>query len=64
MICELDTIRLARDIPEHNLKQGAMGAIVHSYSTGEACEVEFVAEDGKTIAVVMLTPADIQWPLS
>jgi hypothetical protein len=60
MIHELDTVTLTHDIPESNLKQGDMGTIVHNYSAGEAFEVEFVADDGETIAVLMLTHMDIQ----
>ncbi len=60
MIQELDTVVLTHDIKEHGLKQGDMGAVVHCYSDGAAFEVEFVNAEGKTIALLTLTHADIQ----
>ena len=59
-IQELDTVTLRHDLPEHNLKQGTLGAVVHSYTDGQAFEVEFVSEDGNTLALVTLSPSDIQ----
>lgn len=60
MIQELDTVALTHDIPEHYLKQGDRGAVVHCYRDGEAFEVEFVNSSGQTIALLTLTDADIQ----
>src|SRR2546430_8658003 len=37
-----------------------VGAIVFSYANGSAYEVEFVAANGETVAVVTLTPADVR----
>jgi hypothetical protein len=54
MIKELDVIALTRDVPEHGLVAGDVGAVVMVYNDGEAFEVEFVALDGKTIAIVTL----------
>ena len=51
---ELDTVALTTDLPEHGLKRGDVGAIVHIHSTGPAFEVEFVAYDGHTVAVIAL----------
>ena len=42
MIKELDTVVLSRDISEHSLKQGDIGAVVHFYKAGKAFEVEFL----------------------
>ena len=36
MIKELDTVVLSRDISEHSLKQGDIGAVIHSYKEGKA----------------------------
>ena len=63
MIRELDTVVLTRDVSEHGLKKGDIGAVVHRYSDQGAFEVEFVAAEGKTIAVLTLTEADIR-PMS
>lgn len=60
MIRELDTVVLTRDIEEHALKQGDVGAVVHCYSDGVAFEVEFVTAEGRTVALLTLTPADIR----
>lgn len=60
MIKELDTIVLSRDLPEYGLKQGDIGAVVHSCKEGEAFEVEFVAGHGDTLAVVTLDSQDVR----
>jgi hypothetical protein len=60
MIRELDTVVLTHDIPEHGLKKGDVGAVVHRYADGEAWEVEFVAAEGTTVAVLTLSAADIR----
>ena len=60
MIKELDTIVLSRDIPEHGLKQGDIGAVVHIYREREAFEVEFITGQGDTVAVVTLETRDIR----
>jgi Domain of unknown function (DUF4926) len=57
---ELDIVVLTHDIPEHNLRQGNRGAIVHCYSNSEAFEVEFIDSDGHTLALLTLTPSDLQ----
>ena len=57
MIQELDTVILARDIPEQKLRKGDVGAVVLVHEDGKAFEVEFVTLDGATLAVVTL-PAD------
>lgn len=60
MIRELDTVVLARDLKAYGLKRGDVGAVVHSYADGKTFEVEFVTGEGKTVAVVTLTEADIR----
>ncbi len=59
MIKELDTIVLKRDIEEHNLEQGDVGAIVHCYRA-DGYEVEFVTGEGTTAAVLTLSGDDIR----
>jgi hypothetical protein len=39
---EHDVVVLTRDLPEHGLRAGDVGAVVHVYSNGKAYEVEFV----------------------
>lgn len=59
MIKELDTVVLAKDLKEHNLKIGDVGTVVHVYEGGKAYELEFVTGEGKTIAVTTLAQSDI-----
>jgi hypothetical protein len=52
-----DTVRLTRDLPEQGLSAGRVGAVVEEYETpSEAYEVEFLDEEGYTVAVCTLTP--------
>ena len=60
MIRELDTVVLTRDFPEHGLKKGDVGAVVHLYTDRGAFEVEFVTAEGKTVAVLTLTEGNIR----
>ena len=60
MIKEMDTVVLSRDIPEHGLKMGDIGAVVHCYKDGKAFEVEFIAGQGDTIAVVTLNKEEVR----
>lgn len=60
MFNELDTVVLSHDLSEHGLAYGDVGTVVHVYEKNKACEVEFVTGEGKTIAVVTLTSADIR----
>jgi Domain of unknown function (DUF4926) len=54
MIKELDTVALTRDLPEQGLRRDDLGAVVLVYNDGEAYEVEFVALDGTTVALLTL----------
>ncbi|MCK8604431.1 DUF4926 domain-containing protein [Desulfoferrobacter suflitae] len=60
MIRELETIVLTRDIPEHSLRRGDIGAVVHCYKDGVAFEVEFVRGKGETVAVITLESKDVR----
>ncbi len=62
MIREHDTVVLTRDIPEHSLRAGDVGAVVSVHEAGRAFEVEFVAGDGRTVAVLTLGPGDVRSP--
>jgi hypothetical protein len=55
----LDTVVLARDLPEHDLRAGDLGAVVELYGT-EGVEVEFVRASGHTNALVTLKPTDLR----
>jgi hypothetical protein len=60
MINELDTVVLTRDLDQHGLKKGDIGAVVYSGPQGKSFEVEFVSGDGTTLAVLTLTDQDIR----
>jgi hypothetical protein len=59
-INELKTVVLVKDIEDHDLKRGDVGAVVHCYPEGAAYEVEFVTAEGKTVALLTLTISDIR----
>ncbi len=56
---ELETVVLARDLPEVGLRAGDLGAVVQIYGT-DAVEVEFVTAAGRTQALQMLGIADVR----
>lgn len=49
----LDVVALTENLPEYNLWRGEIGAVVECYPD-DAYEVEFVAQDGYTYALVTL----------
>lgn len=55
----LDTVVLARDLPDRGLRAGDVGAIVEIYEP-DAFDVEFVTAVGHTQALVTLTPEDVR----
>lgn len=57
---ELDLVVLTRDLPEHALRAGDVGAVVHAYADGKAYAVEFVTAEGNTVAVRTLDRADVR----
>ncbi len=56
---ELDIVVLIRDVPEHDLRRGDVGTIVHLH-TRDAFEVEFMSASGRTHAVTALAAADVR----
>jgi hypothetical protein len=55
----LDTVVLNRDVPEHGLRAGDLGAVVELYEP-DGLEVEFVQASGQTKALVTLRSADLR----
>ena len=55
----LDTVVLDRDLPEHGLRRGDLGAVVDLHAP-DGLEVEFVLASGKTQALVSLGNADVR----
>ena len=60
MIRELEPVVLTRDISGHDLKKGDVGTVVHHYGDGKAFEVEFVTAEGRAVAILTLTEADVR----
>ena len=60
MIKEPDNIVLSKDLPEHGLKKGDIGVVVHAYKDNKAFEVEFIAGHGDTVAVVTLKTENVR----
>lgn len=58
-IHELDTVVLARDVPEANLRAGDLGAVVHVHDE-KMLEVEFVTASGRTQAVQTLSTSEVR----
>jgi hypothetical protein len=56
---ELDTVALNRDLPEHNLRRGDLGAVVHVLAP-DLYAVEFVRASGVTEALVSLNSTDLR----
>jgi Domain of unknown function (DUF4926) len=55
----LDTVVLDRNLPEHGLRSGDLGAVVPVYEP-DGLEVEFVTASGKTQALVTLNVRDVR----
>ena len=51
---EHERVVLVTDLPGEKLAAGDVGTIVHVHGKGQAYEVEFVALDGETVAVLTL----------
>ena len=59
-IREHDTVVLTRDLPQHSLRAGDVGAVVHVYQQGQAYEVEFVDGSGQTVALETLDASAVR----
>ena len=55
----LNTVVLDRDLPEHGLRNGDLGAVLQVYEP-DGLEVEFVTASGKTQALVTLNVNDVR----
>ncbi|MEJ6004758.1 DUF4926 domain-containing protein [Paucibacter sp. AS339] len=47
-------VMLSVALPQLQLKPGALGVVVYIHGAGEAYEVEFITNDGQTIAVATI----------
>ena len=55
----LDTVVLVRDLPDHGLCSGDLGAVVDVCGP-DGIEVEFVTASGRTSALVTLKSTDVR----
>jgi hypothetical protein len=55
----LEIVVLVRDLPEHGLQEGDLGAVVQLY-VPDGLEVEFVTASGKTKALLTLKAGDVR----
>ncbi len=55
----LDTVVLNRDLSQHGLRAGDLGAVVELYGA-DGVEVEFVRASGETKALVTLKASDLR----
>lgn len=60
IIEELEQAVLTADLPEHNLKAGDIGVVVHVYKSGAAYEVEFFTVGGDTLDVVTVEASQVR----
>jgi Domain of unknown function (DUF4926) len=60
---DLECVQLRTDLPDHGLKSGEIGTIVHVFDAVDTYLVEFINdEDGSTRAEVELTPDQLCLP--
>lgn len=55
----LDLVVLTTDVPQHGLRAGDLGTVVHLHAPNGA-EVEFLTAKGRTVAVVTVTTTDVR----
>lgn len=60
MIKEHERAVLVNDLPEHHLKAGDVGTVVHVYADGAAYELEFFTLDGHTLDVVTVEAIQVR----
>jgi polyribonucleotide nucleotidyltransferase len=60
VIAEHDRAVLVADIPGEGLAAGDVGTVVHVHRNGAAFEMEFVALDGATAAVVTVEASNLR----
>ena len=57
---ELERVALTEDLPQHGLKIGDIGMILHIYADHKGYEVEFVTLSHELIALVSFYPSQIR----
>lgn len=60
MLKELETVALTENLSEHHLQTGDIGTIVHVHAGQQSYIVEFITNDGATIAVLTLNADQVR----
>lgn len=60
LIQEHDCVVLVADLPSEKLAAGDVGTVVHVHGDETAFEVEFVDQDGRTVALVTVARTQIK----
>jgi hypothetical protein len=60
MMSEHEVVVLTQDLPDHGLRAGDIGAVVHLHGAGEGYEVEFMTLTGRRVAVVTLLASQVR----
>ena len=55
-----DRVAFKDDIPAHDLRCGDVGVVVETYPATDGLEVEFLDDEGETIAVLTLDVVDVR----
>lgn len=55
----LAVVALTVDLPEHDLRRGEVGTVIEILANGNAFEVEFSDDDGRTYASLGLRPEQL-----
>lgn len=59
MLAEHDQVVLTRDLPEHGLVAGDIGAVLAVHLQGTGFTLEFTTLQGDTLAIVTVRASDI-----
>jgi len=61
MFSQYDKVKLRKDRPEDGLRAGSQGYVVEAYSSPhQGYDVEFLDENGRTLALVTLAADDLE----
>ncbi len=60
MIKEHDRVVLKKELPDHGLRTGDVGIVIHVHEKGERSRVEFVALNGETLAIATLEASQVR----
>jgi hypothetical protein len=60
VIKEHDRVVLKKEVPDHGLKSGDVGSVIHVHKKGIAFEVEFLTLQGETVAIATLEASQIR----